>query len=96
MLLVGDGQALASHQAARGQAPVGSWHGLDSIAQPSHIAMAWTIPTTYSVSGMIFPPSLEAPVRRPGMWGVFGAFIVGTGKKVRHLLSLDLVSAPSC
>ena len=46
MLLVGDGQALASHQAARGQAPVGSWHGLDSIAQPSHIAMAWTIPIT--------------------------------------------------
>lgn len=48
--------------------------------------MAWTIPTTYSVSGMMFPPSLEATVRRPGMWGVFGAFIVGTGKKVRHLL----------
>lgn len=55
MLLVGGGQELASHQAARGQAPVGSWHGLDSVAQPSHIAVAWTIPTTYSVSGMIFP-----------------------------------------
>ena len=86
MLLVGGGRALASHQATRGQAPVGSWHGLDSISQPSHTAMAWTIPTTYSVSGMIFPPSLEATVRRPGMWGVFRAFTVGTGKKVRHLL----------
>ena len=55
MFLVGGGQALASHQAARGQAPVGSWHGLDSISQPSHIAVAWTIPMTYSASGMALP-----------------------------------------
>lgn len=68
-----------------GQAPVGSWHSLDSVSQLGHIATVWTIPTTYSGPGMI-PPSLEAPVRRAGVWGVSRGFIVGTGKEVRNLL----------
>lgn len=64
---------------------------------PSLATDPWpqTIPTAYSVSGMISPP-LEAPVRKAGMRAVFGTLILGTGKKVRHLLSLtNLVSAPS-
>lgn len=55
---------------------------------PSLATDPWpqTIPTAYSVSGMISPP-LEAPVKKAGMRAAFGTFILGTGRKVRHLLS---------